>query len=260
MSDYWAERISKAQTTRADKNIFDIDKQMQKYYKTAMKRAIADFEATYDKLWATVNLEGREPTPADLYKLDKYWQMQGQLQKELQLLGDREAEMLSRKFTKAYKDFYDNMALPSGSHFGLIDTEVAEQMINQIWCADGKSWSARVWKSTEKLAETLNDELIDSVVTGRDTKDLVKRLTQRFKVSYSEAQTLVQTEIAHIQTQAARKRYKDAGIEWVQVWADEDERRCKDCGDIHQKRYRVTERMPVPVHPRCRCCIVPVIE
>ena len=259
-NDYWAERISKAQTNRANKNILDIDKQMQKYYKSAMKKAIADFEATYDKLWATVNLEGREPTPADLYKLDKYWQMQGQLQRELQKLGDREANMLSQKFMKAYKDFYNNMALPSGAHFGLIDDAVVEQMINQVWCADGKSWSSRIWENTEKLMETLNEEMIDCVVSGRDTKDLTKRLTQRFNVSYSQAESLVRTEIAHIQTQAAQKRYKDAGIDMVEVWADEDERRCNVCGKLHQKRYRVGEKVPIPAHPRCRCCIVPIVE
>ena len=259
-NNYWAERISKAQTNRADKNIFDTEKQLQKYYKTTMKKAIADFEATYDKLWGSMWIEGREPTPADLYKLDKYWQMQAQLKEELQKLGDKEAALLSEKFTKTYKDIYDNLALPSETAYSSIDTALAEEMINTIWCADGKSWSTRIWENTEKLMETLNEELIDCVVSGRDTKELTRRLTERFNVSYSQADSLVRTEIAHIQTQASQKRYKDAGIGWVQIWANTVERRCEVCGKLHQKKYRVGDKLPIPAHPRCRCCAVPVID
>jgi hypothetical protein len=46
----------------------------------------------------------------------------------------------------------------------------------------------------------------------------------------------------------------------VQVWADKDERRCEVCGKLHQKTFSIYEPMPVPAHPRCRCCIVPVVD
>ena len=70
----------------------------------------------------------------------------------------------------------------------------------------------------------------------------------------------MRTEIAHIQTQAARDRYIDAGVAEVEVWADKDERRCDVCGKLHEKRFKVTEKIPVPAHPRCRCTIIPVVE
>lgn len=66
--------------------------------------------------------------------------------------------------------------------------------------------------------------------------------------------------MAHIQTQAARKRYKDAGITEVEVWADKDERQCDVCGKLHQKRFPIHGAMPIPAHPRCRCTIIPVVE
>jgi hypothetical protein len=71
---------------------------------------------------------------------------------------------------------------------------------------------------------------------------------------------LARTELAHIQTQAARQRYEDTGIEYVEIWADKDERRCEVCGKLHQKRYPVGAQIPIPAHPRCRCTIVPVVE
>ena len=39
-----------------------------------MKKIIKQFEETYNNVILSVE-DGKEPTPADLYKLDKYWQM-----------------------------------------------------------------------------------------------------------------------------------------------------------------------------------------
>ncbi|MBE6782963.1 MAG: hypothetical protein E7536_03010 [Ruminococcaceae bacterium] len=74
--DYWAERNLKTQKALYDKGVAKAEKQMAKYYKKAMDNVISSFEATHKKLLKTME-DGREPTPADLYKLDKYWQMQG---------------------------------------------------------------------------------------------------------------------------------------------------------------------------------------
>lgn len=257
--NYWQERAIKAQDRLANKSIKEIDRQLGHYYKSSMEKIIDDFEATYDKLLATL-AKGNEPTPADLYKLDRYWKMQGQLKKELQKLGDRSAVAMSELFTKHYLSVYESLSLPSAATYSTMDYKTAFQMINQIWVADGKSWSNRIWENTNRLADMLNEQLIHCVVGGKSTDDLKNMLQERFSVSYSAAESLVRTEIAHIQTQAAQKRYEDYGIQEVEVWADEDERRCEICGELHEKRYKIGEVMPIPAHPRCRCTIIPVID
>lgn len=224
-----------------------------------MEKVITDFEKTYDKLLNDVN-KGREPTPADLYKLDTYWQLQGQLKNELTRLGDKQAALLSKKFTEQYLTIYNNLAIPSQSAFSTLSTENARQMINQIWCADGKSWSSRIWKNTEMLMDELNNGLIDCVVAGRKTTELKNILQERFNVSYNRADSLVRTEISHIQNQAARQRYQDSGVKEMEVYADKDERRCHVCGKLHGKRYPIGAAIPIPAHPRCRCSILPVID
>lgn len=231
---------------------------MQKYYATAAKSVIDEFENTYNHLLASIE-EGREATPADLYKLEKYWEMQGKLRQSLNKLGEKEIEMLTRIFESSYSDIYNGLDLPSDLKFSGISKDTAHHLINSVWCADGKSWSSRVWDNTGKLAETLNDELINTLLTGKKTTDLKTKLQESFSTSYSEANRLVRTELAHIQT-AAEQRYKDSGIEYVEVWADKDERQCEVCGKLHQKKYRIGETIPIPAHPNCRCCIVPVVE
>lgn len=247
------------QTKLSNKSAKQIETQMRKYYATTMKRTLKDFEATYNKLLAATE-EGREPTPADLYKLDTYWQMQGQLRQELRKLGEKQIVALSKAFELNYFDVYYSIGIPGMKSFNTIDKEMVQQMINQIWVADGKSWSQRIWENTELLASTLNDELIACVVGGKKTSQLKQALQERFNVSYGRADMLARTELAHIQTQAAKQRYEDYGIQEVEVWADEDERRCEVCGKLHKKRYPIGATPPVPAHPRCRCCIVPVVE
>lgn len=256
---YWQDREARAQARLTNKSIKQTQDQLVKYYQKSMKSVIGQFEETYNKLLTDI-AQGREPTPADLYKLDKYWELQGQLKAELEQLGDKTASILSQNFMKQYKNVYEGISIKGEDYFTHIDTKAAQQMINQVWCADGKSWSDRVWSNTDKLQQALNDNLIQCVVTGKQPSELKKMLMREFNVSYDRANSIVRTEMAHIQTEAARQRYKDYGIEQVQVWGDYDERRCDVCGKLHETKYYVNESLPIPAHPNCRCCIIPVVE
>lgn len=257
--NYWAERVAKSQAKLTNKNRRQVEKQLKKYYLDAMEKAISDFEDTYNQYLSAIEA-GREPSPATLYKLDKYWQGQAQLKRNLQKLGNRQAKALSEAFELQFFDIYYSIAIPGSDAFNTIDNQGVQQLLSEIWCADGKSWSQRIWENTELLAATLNDELIHCVATGKKTTELKKILQERFAVSYNRADMLVRTELAHIQTQAAQQRYKDYGIQEVEIWADEDERRCDVCGNLHEKRYPMGAHVPIPAHPNCRCCIVPVVE
>ena len=261
--NYWAKRQERIQKAIADKTIEETEKQLKKYYAQTMKSIISDFERVYDKIQLAVE-DGREPTPADLYKLDQYWQMQGQLRKELQKLGDKENALLSNKFEAEWKDIYKATALPSDKAFSTISKQGAKQMINSVWLADGKTFSQRVWGNIDKLTETLNEKLIECIVSGKKPTELKRMLMERFNVSYSQANTLIRTETANIQTEAAAQRYKDYGIEKYEfLGREEHDIGCK-CKELNGKVFLLSEKKAgvnaPPMHPNCRCCIIPVIE
>lgn len=256
---YWQNRIEKNLLKIEANTIKAINLQLQKYYGSAMEKVISDFEAVYHKLLNTME-DGKEPTPADLYKLDKYWEAQAQMRRELEKLGNREKVLLSKAFETNYFEVYYSIALPGEAAFNTVDKEIVDQVINSIWVADGKQWSQRVWENTERLAQTLNEELVHIVASGKKNSDLKKALQERFNVSYHRAETLVRTEVAHIQTESAKKRYQDYGIEYVEVLVDPDERTCDLCKALIGKRWKVTETPPLPVHPNERCCLVPVLN
>lgn len=256
---YWQDRQAEALAALTEKSERQIQKQMRKYYAEAAKSVIEEFETTYAHLLASIEA-GREATPADLYKLEKYWQMVGRIRQTLNSLNEKEIEMLTRVFEANFFDIYYGLDLPVDMNFSGVSDSTVKQLINAVWCNDGKHWSSRIWDNTSNLANMLNDELVKNVLTGKKTTDLKNKLQERFNVAYNEANRLVRTELAHIQTAAAEERYKDSGINKVEVWADKDERQCEVCGKLHQKVYRLGEKLPIPAHPNCRCCIVPIIE
>ena len=273
MADYWKNRLFEAQKKWTDKDIDVINKMLRHYYKIARENIVEDFEAVYDKVLAQAE-EGKPITPADLYKLDKYYKMQAQLQDTLQKLGDRTCEVLAKKFGQEYKHIYSELAIDkegkaikastSDKAFSTIDEQGAKHIASQVWAADGKSWSERVWKNIGDLQRTLNEGLVDCVITGKKTTELKKKLMERFDVSYSRAETLVRTEMAHVETQAALDRYKSSGVEKVRIVVDPDEKTCKECSKWDDKIINITDihtgtNCP-PFHPNCRCAIAPVVK
>lgn len=254
---YWAGRTAQTQEALTDKSILEARRQMARYYASAQKAVIADFVATYQHLLLTQG-EGNV-TPADLYKLGRYWEMQAELEAELVRLNDRQAAALAKVFKSQYWAVYDAMALPGDIAYRTISKQGADAALRAIWCADGKSWSARIWDNTENLRQMLNDRLLETITAGRKPGRLKQDLMQAFDTSFYCADRVVRTESAHISAIAAQQRYKDAGIEKMQVWASEDERRCDVCARLHEKTYNVGDISPLPAHPNCRCTLIPVI-
>lgn len=286
---YWQDRLVKRQDFLNKRTTKEIDKQLAKYYEQVMKKLIKEFEAVYDKLLTT---KEEDLTPADLYKMDKYWQMQAQVREELEKLGYEEIALLSTQFENHWRTSYENtekemlaifnsrvnknndlkeLEWPPTASFSTISSTNVQQMVNEVWCADGKTWSDRVWDNIGNLTTMLNDELIHCVTTGKKTTELKKKLQDRFHVSYSMADRLVRTEVAHIQTQSAARRYKDAGLKKYEILGRE-EGSCKknknskgiDCHEMHGKQFLYSE-MKVgvnapPFHPNCRCAITPVFD
>lgn len=257
--EYWQNRELDAQERLTNKSIKETEKQLAKYYRHTSENLQGQFLLTYKKVFEEMEM-GKQPTPADLYKLDKYWKLQGQLKAELEKLGEKQIALYNKRFMEQYRNIYNSLALKYDTNFNALDDALIQQAINNIWCADGQSWSNRVWHNTEKLQQALNDSLLDCLLRGGDTNKLKEMLQYEFNVDYNRADTIVRTEMAHLQTTAAQQRYIDAGIEKVMVWADEDERRCDVCGKLHEKVYSIHEQMPIPAHPKCRCRIIAIVE
>ena len=258
---YWEERIVSAQDKISEKSIKDIEKQLRKYYSYSMNSVINEFISLYESILRAQE-EGKQPTASDLYKLDRYWELQAQLQRKLNELGDKENSLLSQSFEKTYIDIYNSINLPVDQMFKTISAQDARTAINTVWVADGKNFSQRVWQNTQNLVEAINQELVNCVITGKKTTELKQLLMAQYNVSYHQAETLVRTEIAHIQNESATARYKDAGVKKFKVLGRTESPLKCDCAQLNGKVFRFDDpNAPTfPRHPNCRCAIAPVIS
>ena len=90
---YWGDRCANSQKNLLSKSTKQIQRKLEKSYVSSTKKILGQFIKTYDKVISGID-EGIKPTPADLYKLDTYWKMQGELQKELHKLGNKQLDVL----------------------------------------------------------------------------------------------------------------------------------------------------------------------
>lgn len=77
----------------------------------------------------------------------------------------------------------------------------------------------------------------------------------------SRAELVAHTEIARAQAEAARAVYSETGRTEVEISTAEDDKVCPVCEAAEELGAHPTGAPPmVPLHPRCRCAELPVLE
>ena len=135
-----------------------------------------------------------------------------------------------------------------------VSEELARVIAYQPW--SGASFSSRIWRNREKLAEWMNEDFAGGLVAGESGETLARELAEKMDVSLNRARTLVRTETTHVCNAADFEAYKEAGLEEYIFEAILDKRTSKICRKHDHKRYKVKDkRVGVncpPMHPNCR--------
>lgn len=108
--------------------------------------------------------------------------------------------------------------------------------------------------------ERIQQEVAAGYFKGEGYKQMAKRLKEGFGMSRTQIDTLVRTYIQSANVEAMKRVYaknKDL-IKWVRWSAAYDTRTCLVCANLEGKNFPVDDHPPCPVHPRCRCALVPV--
>lgn len=138
--------------------------------------------------------------------------------------------------------------------FSLIDPKKIDRVINSKWL--GENYSDRIWKNTQDLADTLKEELLVSLVTGRTERETAEIIANKFAVGASKARRLVRTESCYLAVQMDMESYKECGIEMYRFLATLDLKTSEMCRELDGKRFPVSEQEVgkncPPMHPWCR--------
>lgn len=256
--DYWTERMMRAQRY-TDQNIEELEKQYAKIYQNAHSEVQKQFQLLLYRKSHPDNSPKGKFTRTDLYNMERYKVAEAQLELIVNKMSDelreKTKEFLQKEYETTSKAFNSSSVM-----FHTIDERKLDTIINEVWCADGKNWSERIWTSEIKLKSKLQEVLMECVLKGYNASKASKILQEEFGVSRSNANRLARTELAHIETVAAQDRYKEYGITRWQVLVSEDEKTCPSCASMEGAIFPIDSTPPVPFHPNCRCCMIPVVD
>lgn len=157
-----------------------------------------------------------------------------------------------------YKTIYDTgVGLKINPAFSKLDNRAVNQVLNTKFL--GGNYSERIWKNTDKLADTLKEVIGSAIARGESYSKTAREIRERFGVTQYEATRLVQTETCYFQNQAEIESLKTMGIEKYKFIATLDSRTSDICREHDKKVYNIEDakagkNLP-PLHPNCRSTV-----
>ena len=126
------------------------------------------------------------------------------------------------------------------------------------------TFSDRIWQHQDKLRNEMTNILTTALIGGRNPKEFIPNLRKRFDVSARDAERLLRTELARVQTEAQKESYKDENIEEYEYIACGLADCCDICRALDGKHFKLSkmvvgENAP-PMHPNCHCSTGPYID
>ena len=168
------------------------------------------------------------------------------------------SDLMKDSYYKATFDLQQQTGLAYGFS-GLPESEI-KHLQSFSWVGDGSTYSTDIWKNTEKLTSSIKDELLISLMTGRDTRETAQAIAERFNVGQNDARRLVRTESAFFHNQMELLSYEEADIEKYIFVAVLDKRTSRICQEHDNKVYDRDKAVPgvncPPMHPWCRSTTV----
>ena len=254
--DYWTQRILNQTDRIYNKTAKEAEVELRKLYRESLK---ANEQQMID-VWNSIkDSENGEIKPNDLYRYNRYFSISKALQESLRQLGDKEVNVYQRTFENVYKRQYDFITKMLKEKGITLNTELMSQekrvqeVLNSVWCADGQSWSGRIWKNKALLVNKLEQGLIECVARGVSKDTLVEQIKSDFNTGFYNSDRIVRTELTYVQNQSCLHRYKDAGIKEFQFIADIDERTSDICRSMNGRIFKIKDAVVGenvgPLHP-----------
>ena len=153
----------------------------------------------------------------------------------------RQAGILGETIFDGYKDFVESVV--NGSFHSA-------------------TFSQRIWGNMQAFKAELDKLLIQTITQGKNPRDVARKLRNLFESSKYEAERLMRTESARVQTEIQKESFLRNGIEEYEFIAEPSA--CSICASLNGKVFKVKDMMPgvnaCPMHANCRCSAIPSVE
>lgn len=117
------------------------------------------------------------------------------------------------------------------------------------------TFSDRVWLYQDLMKADLSKLLQSGLIAGKNPRVLASELKNKFDVSTYNAERLMRTELARVQTEAQKQSFERNGFDEYEFIVNGG--CCDICAALSGKHFKVAKMMPglnaPPMHPHCRC-------
>lgn len=223
-----------------------------KEYKNLLKTAPLDAQKLYLEI-ETLSAKSR------ISHLDS---LKAQVDMEMVKLIFGVEDSAKNALTSVYRDTFIEVTKDLGIN-AIVSRDKIKTVLDRPW--SGANFSQRIWSNTDKLAQTVKQEIVNGMIQGINLQTMTKRVSERFETAKkNDVERLLRTEVNYTLNQATLDGYKEAGIEKYEFSATLDSRTSQICSELHGEIFEI-KKIAVglnypPMHPRCRSTTIPIVD
>ena len=262
--------ISRITTTYMNDNILNYNEALKLLkgddYKV-WKKDLHDYMKEYKNLLKTAPLDAQKlyleiETLSAKSRISRLDSLKTQIDMELTKLIFGVEDNAKNTLTSVYRDTFIEVTKDLGIN-PIVSRDKIKTVLDKPW--SGANFSQRLWNNTDKLAQTVKQEIVNGMIQGINLKTMTKRVSERFETAKkNDVERLLRTEVNYVLNQATLDGYKEAGIEKYEFSATLDSRTSQICSELHGNIFEIKNiavglNYP-PMHPRCRSTTIPIID
>nr|DAS13014.1 MAG TPA: minor capsid protein [Caudoviricetes sp.] len=262
--------IARITTTYMNDNILNYNEALKLLkgddYKV-WKKDLHDYMKEYKNLLKTAPLDAQKlyleiETLSARSRISHLDSLKAQVDMEFTKLIFGVEETGKNALNSVYRDTFIEVTKDLGIN-AIVSRDKIKAVLDRPW--SGANFSERLWTNTDKLAQTVKQEIVNGMIQGINLKTMTKRVSERFETAKkNDVERLLRTEVNYVLNQATLDGYKEAGIEKYEFSATLDSRTSQICSELHGEVFEI-KKIAVglnypPMHPRCRSTTIPVID
>lgn len=231
------------------------------------KKDLHDYMKEYNKLLKTAPLEAKKlyleiETLSAKSRMSHLDSLRAQVDMEMVKLIFGVEDSAKNALTSVYRDTFIEVTKDLGVN-AIVSRDKIKAVLDRPW--SGANFSERLWSNTDKLAQTVKQEIVNGMIQGINLQTMAKRVSERFETAKkNDVERLLRTEVNYTLNQATLDGYKEAGIEKYEFSATLDSRTSQICSELNGEIFEI-KKIAVglnypPMHPRCRSTTIPIID
>lgn len=230
----------------------------------SLKQALAQLPDSEGKAELLQQLE----SPAYRARIERLQNLQDELDHMMQNVYKQEQKITTNHYIDMGSDAYYNQIYAIQRQVGFqfsfsaVDPKMFDKILRSKW--SGKNYSQSIWGNTQQLADTLKEQLMIELLTGKRLDEVAKDIDQQFAVGAYKARRIVRTESNYVSGQMQLEAYRDCDAEWYEFVATLDLRTSEICRSLDGQKFKVSEAQVGvnmnPMHPFCRSTTIISLE